>query len=81
MGASACSRPFVVAEMAIQSKKLIERRAAEYIKIEKTDHPVNEGNDIHQNTCDFSTLQNTNGDLQHGEKGLYCSRTAYTYSL
>jgi hypothetical protein len=30
MGASACTRPFVVAELVIASKKMIEKRTEEY---------------------------------------------------
>lgn len=80
MGASACSRPFVVAELVIQSKKLIQRRVSDYAKKERSSHHVPE-EDISELHCDFSALDNSKADTQHGEKGLYCTRGAYTYSL
>lgn len=81
MGASACSRPFVVAELVVASKSLLQKRVEAYKGNEHDWKAALPEKDIGQLKCDFATLDNTAQDLQHGERGLYCDRAAYTYSL
>lgn len=82
MGASACSRPHVVAEMVIASKELIEERSREYLGEAKSHVEIYE-RDFSElpKVCDFSLLNNTSADLRHGESGLYCGRTSFKYDL
>lgn len=62
MGASACTRPFVVAELVIASKKMIEKRTEEYKSLQRREDFAEE-EDINNLHCDFKTLDNTAADL------------------
>jgi hypothetical protein len=85
MGASACSKPHVVAELVIASKKLIEERAREYSGERHNDRSQVEvyERDFTElpKVCDFGLLNNTSADLRHGESGLYCGRNSYKYDM
>ena len=89
MGASSCTKPFVVQELVIAAKELIVHRAKLYHdSTTSTQSSTNStyGHEEHELTslserCAFTTLGNAGKDLTHGESGLYCPRAAYTYSL
>mmetsp|Transcript_21056 Transcript_21056/g.32601 ORF Transcript_21056/g.32601 Transcript_21056/m.32601 type:complete len:348 (+) Transcript_21056:176-1219(+) len=84
MGASACSKPFVVQELVIASKDLVKQRAHRYLdKGPKNERRNDDEYDIStiDKHCDFSALNNSKEDLRHGENGLYCNRKSYKYSL
>ena len=85
MGANACSKPHVVAELVVASKNLIEERSKVY-KGEKTNDKTQVElyeRDANQLTevCDFRVLKNADADLKHGENGLYCTRNHFHYDL
>jgi len=89
MGASACSKPFVVQELLISSSQLIIDRVNKYKAIEgegevdqehnfgQVEHPVK----MLPEHCQFKTLDNTGVDLKRGENGLYCSKKTFTYEV
>lgn len=69
MGATACSKPFVISELVIASKELVEKRARKYSPAEH-EYPIKDLPKF----CDFSVLNNKNATSEHGENGLYCNR-------
>jgi hypothetical protein len=84
MGANACSKPHVVAELVIASKNLIEERSKVY-REKKIDDKTQvetekEAGEIADH-CDFKVLANADADLKHGENGLYCNRNHYKYDI
>ena len=93
MGASSCTKPFVVQELVIAAKELIVHRAKLYHEHQRdaeasTKSSTNStyGHEEHElaslsERCSFTTLGNAGKDLTHGESGLYCPRAAYSYSL
>ena len=76
MGATACSKPHVVAELVIASKDLIAERTKGYTAENHDDKKETELYERHVDElptiCDFDILSNTKEDLKHGESGLYC---------
>ena len=87
MGASSCSKPFVVQELTITAKELLVQRARKYKEARaSTSSEAELGPKEHDlgelpKYCDFSILNNTIADMKDGERGLYCTRNAFTYSL
>ena len=87
MGASSCSKPFVVQELAITAKELTVQRAQKYRDLRaSTSSEAYLGPKEHDlselpRLCDFSLLNNTIADMKDGERGLYCTRATFTYSL
>jgi len=87
MGASSCSKPFVVQELVITAKELLVQRARKYKEARaSTSSEAGLGPKEHDLSelpkyCDFSVLNNTIVELKDGERGLYCTRNAFTYSL
>jgi hypothetical protein len=85
MGATSCSKPFVVQELAITAKEALIQRARKY-RESKTSGEAALGpkeRDLSEfpKACDFSVLNNTMTELKDGERGLYCTRNTFTYSL
>jgi len=87
MGASACSKPFVVQELVIASKDLIRDRATQYKQkgannggIPQDHKPEYDITSLKKH-CNFELMNNTKEDLKHGEDGVYCQRMAYRYSI
>lgn len=85
MGASACSRPHVVAELIMASKNLIEERSKVYHGVKTDDKTQVELFERHvdelSSICDLKELANEDVDLKHGENGLYCNRNHFKYDL
>jgi hypothetical protein len=87
MGATACTKPFVVQELVIAAQELIVRRAKQYqssrstLPSDNTYGPEEHELSMITERCQFSTLNNTDATLEHGEAGLYCPRSAFSYSL
>jgi hypothetical protein len=87
MVATACSKPFVVQELAIMAKALMVERAEKYrsgpVSPEESSTGESEEHDISQlpTNCDFTTLDNRQAEPERGERGLYCTRAIYSYSL
>ena len=85
MGATACSRPFVVQELVIANKDMLTKRIQNY-----REHRDNEPDgtlygpkehdlaDMHK-FCDFTQMNNSALTLDKGESGLYCPRTTFSY--
>jgi len=88
MGASSCSKPFIVQELVIASKELLVRRANKYHELRDKQNPNEHSKipkehdlqDFHK-FCDFSRFNNSALDLKQGESGLYCPRVAFRYPL
>ena len=84
MGASACSKPFVVQELVISSKQLIVERAQKYHdSVKDSSNSVTNEHDLSEmgKYCDFTTFDNSAATLDRGEAGVYCTRQTYRYSL
>ena len=87
MGASSCSKPFVVQELVIAAKELLVQRAKHYHDLKSwgaTGASVGpKERDLSElpHLCDLTALNNTKADLHGGERAVYCSRTSFTYSL
>lgn len=89
MGASSCTKPFVVQELVIAAKELLVHRAKLYRDSKASAKGATSptyGLEEHELTslserCSFATLGNTGNDLTRGESGLYCPRAAFSYSL
>jgi len=87
LGASGCSKPFVVQEMVLISKELVKKRSDRYAELKNSESSsASNGLKEHQiselaHLCDFSTLKNARADLKHGENGLYCTRAAFSYPV
>lgn len=87
MGASSCTKPFVVQELVIAAKELIVHRARLYHDAKGASAAsLTYGLEEYELTslterCSFATLGNAGNDLTHGESGLYCPRSAFSYSL
>jgi len=89
MGASSCSKPFVIQELLIAHKDIIDQRGKKYNEIRRSsdkavlnqlggeEHPIE--NMVYN--CNFSTFDNSNSSLEAGEAGLYCNRKTYTYRI
>ena len=87
MGASSCSKPFVVQELVIAAKELVAQRARHYhdlrtsntsaASLGPTERDVSELDRL----CDLTALNNTKADLKGGERAVYCSRQSFAYPL
>jgi len=83
MGASACSKPFVVQELVIANKDMLTKRVRNYKEhrdsepegtlYESKEHDLA---DMHK-FCNFDLVNNTDMTLNKGESGLYCPRTTF----
>ena len=73
--------------MTITAKEVLTQRARRYRESRaSTSHKGAEGPKEHDledfaKVCDFSVLNNTMAELKDGERGLYCTRNTFTYSL
>lgn len=85
MGSSACSKPFVVQELAIVSKDLLQQRVRAYKDAKagdaRTESHLYTEHDITAlgETCDFKLLDNQLAPSEGGERGLYCNKKTHTY--
>ena len=87
LGASGCTKPFVIQELLIAAKQLIVSRSKKYTSMRSdpeqkkllgdTEHDIT---DL-QTNCNFSTLNNEHETHARGEVGLYCQRHTYTYHI
>lgn len=66
------------------AKELVTKRANHYLELRNSESgsevKEHELSDLHK-VCDFATLSNAKSDLKHGEDGLYCTRTTFTYPV
>jgi len=73
--------------LTITAKEVLTQRARRYRDSRALDtHKGAEGPKEHDleefaKVCDFSVLNNTMAELKDGERGLYCTRNTFTYSL
>ena len=87
LGASACSKPFVVQELYFGEKSLITMRAKEYHEhIEEAESAWGESlkeRDLSllASDCKLSTLNNSARAVDKGDDALYCGIHAYLYPL